>query len=146
MKIQDDRCLMDVRVVGYQFPDRVPDKRETVDYDANWLTVSVRYMEPDFTAEFQDPCVLTWEVQEAAEALNRLIDGKIQDFRTDFLEPFLRMEAEKVEDEFWMRVCFVCEVDKGERKEITAVQRMDRERLAEILDEVKGVVQRFPKR
>lgn len=36
MKIQDDRCLMDVRVVGYQFPDRVPDKRETVDYDANW--------------------------------------------------------------------------------------------------------------
>ena len=101
MKIQDDRCLMDVRVVGYQFPDRVSDKRETVDYDANWLTVSVRYT---------------------------------------------GTEAEKVEDEFWMRVCFVCEVDKGERKEITAVQRMDRERLAEILDEVKGVVQRFPKR
>ena len=41
---------------------------------------------------------------------------------------------------------FGCEVDKGERKEITAAQRMDRERLAEILDEVKGVVQRFPKR
>ena len=146
MKIQDDRCLMDVRVVGYQFPDRVPDKRETVDYDANWLTVSVRSTGTDFTAEFQDPCVRTWEVQEAAEALNRLIDGKIQDFRTDFLEPFLRMEAENVEDEFWLRVCFVCEVDKSERKEITAVQRMDRERLAEILDEVKGVVQRFPKR
>ena len=89
---------------------------------------------------------LPWEMQETAEALNRLIDGKIQDFRTDFLEPFLRMEAEKVKDEFWLRVCFVCEVDKGERKEITAVQRMDRERLAEILDEVKGVVQRFPKR
>ena len=90
--------------------------------------------------------MLTWEVQEAAEALNRLIDGKIQDFRTDFLEPFLQIEAEKVGDEFWLRVCFVCEVDKGERKEITAAQRMDRERLAEILDEVKGVVQRFPKR
>ena len=146
MKIQDDRWSMDVRVVGYQFPDRVPDKREATDYDANWLTVSVRYMEPDFTAEFQDPCVLTWEVQEAAEALNRLIDGKIQDFRTDFLEPFLQIEAEKVGDEFWLRVCFVCEVDKGERKEITAAQRMDRERLAEILDEVKRVVQRFPKR
>ena len=57
MKIQDDRCSMDVRVVGYQFPDRVPDKREATDYDANWLTVSVRYMEPDFTAEFQDPCI-----------------------------------------------------------------------------------------
>lgn len=48
MKIQDDRCLMDVRVVGYQFPDRVSDKRETVDYDANWLTVSVRYTGTDF--------------------------------------------------------------------------------------------------
>lgn len=59
MKIQDDRCSMDVRVVRYQFPDRVPDKRETVDYDANWLTVSVRYTGPDFTAEFQDSCVLT---------------------------------------------------------------------------------------
>ena len=146
MKIQDDRCSMDVRVVRYQFPDRVPDKRETVDYDANWLTVSVRYMGPDFTAEFQDSCVLTWEMQETAEALNRLIDGEIQDFRTDFVETYLQIEAEKVEDEFWLRVCFVCEVDKGERKEITAAQRMDRERLAEILDEVKGVVQRFPKR
>ena len=146
MKIQDDRCSMDVRVVRYQFPDRVSDKRETVDYDANWLTVSVRYTGTDFTAEFQDPCVLTWEVQEAAEALNRLIDGKIQDFRTDFLEPFLQIEAEKVGDEFWLRVCFVCGVDKGERKEITAAQRMNRERLTEILDEIKGNVQRFPKR
>ena len=146
MKIQDDRCSMDVRFVGYQFSDRVLDKRETMDYDTNWLTVSVRYMEPDFTAEFQDSCVLTWEVQETAEALNRLIDGEIQDFRTDFLEPYLQIEAEKVKDEFWLRVCFVCEVDKGVRKELTAAQRMNRERLAEILDEIKGVVQRLPKR
>ena len=43
------------------------------------------------------------------------------------MEPFLQIEAEKVGDEFWLRVCFVCEVDKGERKEITAAQRMDRE-------------------
>lgn len=89
---------------------------------------------------------LPWEMQETAEALNRLIDGEIQDFRADFVEPYLQIEAEKVEDEFWLRVCFVCGVDKGERKEITAAQRMNRERLTEILDEIKGNVQRFPKR
>ena len=75
---------------GVPVSGQVSDKRETVDYDANWLTVSVRYTGTDFTAEFQDPCVLTWEVQEAAEALNRLIDGKIQDFRTDFWNLFCR--------------------------------------------------------
>ncbi len=49
---------LELRVVGYQFPDD-----ETDPWDSNWLLVSVRVVSPAGTWELVDPCLTTWEAK-----------------------------------------------------------------------------------
>ncbi len=49
---------LELRVVGYQFPDDGTDP-----WDSNWLLVSVRVVSPEGTWEVVDPCLTTWEAK-----------------------------------------------------------------------------------
>jgi len=49
---------LEVRVVGYQFPDEGRDP-----WDSNWLLVSVRVLAPEGSWEVVDPCLTTWEAK-----------------------------------------------------------------------------------
>ena len=49
---------LELRVVGYQFPDD-----DTDPWDSNWLLVSVRVVSPAGTWEVVDPCLTTWEAK-----------------------------------------------------------------------------------
>ena len=146
MKITDGNHSIEFGVIGYEFDNAARPKGEELDYDANWLTIKVSYTEMDYTAGFQDSCLLTWELAEMAEKLQKLAEGEETEWCSDFLEPYLSFETETVPGGFALQIRFVFGNENGEWREIIAEQVLDREQLLNICTELNGYLQHFPQR
>lgn len=144
MRIDDRNKTIEFGILGYQFPNAGRSKPNDPDYDANWLTVQVNYTEDGTTAHFQDSCVLTWELQEMAEALTDILADRETAYISDFMEPYLKFAVAKAGDKFTFTIDFVCDVSEGEWKKINTTQLMDREQLSTICDEIKHYLTTYP--
>src|SRR5690349_305701 len=80
--------FLKLTLVGYQFPNRVPDSQ--YDYDANWLMVRLDAELDGRAWRAQDPCLTTWEVTRLANWLEQLHFGQPLSYpRMSFTEPLL---------------------------------------------------------
>lgn len=96
-----DGRRLELTLVGYEFPDLEDDE-----WDADWLVVRISAADdPDvWTAE--DPCLLTWEVDELADWLDAVADapGAVHDL--EFIEPNLTFERIEVDGAGGVRAWF----------------------------------------
>jgi hypothetical protein len=113
--ISYDEVSVELRISGYQFPDRQAWGER--DWDANWLQVRGNVTEADGKAwSFDDPSLTTWEAQELGTWLHDVAAGTVQPspFGTDeperllvFTEPNLAFSLEsRIADRVWVRVRF----------------------------------------
>ncbi|HNR13321.1 MAG TPA: hypothetical protein PKM59_08415 [Thermodesulfobacteriota bacterium] len=92
MLLKDTNAEFEMRIVGYQFPDL-----EDVQYDSDWLNISVRATLPQGSWTYTDPSLLTYEVAELADWLDAVADGTAVSTGIGFIEPNLAFEM--VEEE-----------------------------------------------
>lgn len=84
MRLADEDAVLTLQVLAYEFPAL---HHDPYDYDANWLRVRLALTTPDRHLEVVGPYLLTWELEELADAL--------EDERADlpvFIEPNLRID------------------------------------------------------
>lgn len=80
----DDGTGLSLSIVGYQFP-----KLDTEPYDSNWLMVSLAVKHPEGSWKETDPCLLTFEVEQLADWLEAVAQGRKVDATRGFTEPNL---------------------------------------------------------
>lgn len=79
---------LELRVVGYQFPDEERDP-----WDSNWLLVSVRVVAPEGTWDVVDPCLTTWEAKRLVSWLVLAATRDPASLPMTFTEPNLTVTA-----------------------------------------------------
>jgi len=83
---------IELRIIGYQFPDAEPDGAD--DWDANWLMIEGEVTAAGSQWRFRDPCLTTWEARALLDWLRRAPNS---DDAIDFVEPALAFAREPAE-------------------------------------------------
>jgi hypothetical protein len=113
-----DGASVDLRVGGYQFPDRKAEYRR--DWDANWLNICGRVTQTDgASCTFVDPSLTTWEAEALGVWLRGAAAGTVDasPYGTGepeqllvFTEPNLAFSVEaRADDRIWVRAHFSIE-------------------------------------
>lgn len=95
---------LELRIVGYQFPDNA-----TAEYDSNWLIVEGTVRHPRGDWRFRDPSLLTYEVARLADWLEAVAVGTEPRPWCGFIEPNLAFEVTGEGRTRVLRVSFGCE-------------------------------------
>lgn len=116
-----DGASVELRAVGYEFPDAIPSGPD--DWDANWLVVrgEVRTGTGEAWA-FKDPCLATWEAQDLADWLEAAAAGRFpatvapseySDGMLTFLEPNVAFSIARLDEDVVLRVHLDAEAVAG---------------------------------
>jgi len=85
MKLTGSKTSFELKIVGYQFPDI-----HKGTYDSNWLVIKVNVIHATVGSwSFQDPCMLTFEVAELVDWLEKCSQNSIPS-NLIFFEPNIR--------------------------------------------------------
>lgn len=146
MKIRSEKEEIDFSVVDYQFPEAEKSKPNDFDYDANWLKIRVTHTKDGKTEPFEDSCVLTYELEELADAVADLLSGKKNSYISEFMEPYLRFAIAEAEGRYMVQIQFVSYADKDRWDTVGAAQLFSAEMLADAERELRGYLRAYPKR
>jgi hypothetical protein len=145
-----DLSEFELRVVGYQFPDFAGEV-----FDDNWLVVETRAAPADERPwRATDPSLLTWEVERLSNWLEALASGRAVEDDEDFIEPNLRFEVVKRdEDTITVRVYFELEsrppwffADAAGMDDLWIDLRVDNDDLRAAAEDLRRDLARFPPR
>jgi hypothetical protein len=150
----DGGRLLDLSIVGYQFPSKSSGTLG-FDHDANWLVVNGRVSDGTRSWSFQDPCLLTTEARELVAWLEAVADGWLELDTIDFTEPnleFARVSAPA--DPPVIHVTFRLEawppwwnhVTEDDWDGVWLEFDSSREALAAAANDLKNEVHRYPER
>ncbi len=129
-------------ICGYQYPQHTALKE---DCDANWLNCEFRFHENNHEATSVDPCLLTYELSEFILGLSYVIDGLKTSYSSDFMEPYLEINIERVENKIRFRVQFEYDSrEDGKRWEVASLVEI--EEAIKILNELKEFQRLYPER
>lgn len=89
-----------------------------VNHDANWITVEIYYSNEKIKETYRDSCVLTWELDELACGIKRLLNGVQNRYESDSLEPYLQMVITRKDEVFSFRsiLYMIFQVVNGKRE------------------------------
>ena len=131
-------------VCGYEFPKRTALKTE-YDSDANWLNCEFRFYENGHEEICVAPCLLTGELSDFIMGLSYVIDGLKTSYSSDFLEPYLGIDIERVENRIKIRIEFEYDSrEDGKSWEVTSL--IEIEQAKKFLNELKESQQLYPAR
>lgn len=145
MLISAENKSINFNIIGYEFPDRKPTKKE-FDYEANWLNLEVVYCDKNENKTYTDSCLLTYELSDLINAFQEIINGDEDSYVSNFLEPYLSICVSKIDEFIIFVFSFVCDtVDrKWSKRKITAKWTLAEAK--EKLNELKNMELKFPKR
>lgn len=139
---------IDLRVVGYEFPDAKPDGVQ--DWDANWLLVEGDVRAHGTAWTFRDPCITTWEARALLDWLRRAPGSEDS---IDFLEPALafrllpgRDDGITLEVALGDGACPVVEHGRSRGKPVRLAIPLSRSDLAALADAWERQITRHPPR
>ncbi len=132
-------------VEGYQFP-QAQKEPEGFDYDANWLMVKICYSDENGEEEYEDACLLTYELESIIKGFSEIISGKESLYISEFMEPYLKIVFTKAGDCFLLGMVFVYDTSGGVWKERKLSETITQEKALEIVDEMKSMGAHFPQR
>ena len=131
-------------VCGYQYPQRTALKTE-YDSDANWLNCEFRFYENSHEETCVDPCLLTGELSHFITGLSYVIDGLKTSYSSDFLEPYLEIDIERVENKIKIRIEFEYDSrEDGKSWKVTSL--IEIEQAIKFLTELKEFQRLYPAR
>lgn len=159
--VSSDGAVVDLRPIGYQFPDMSPVSNE--DWDVNWLMVHGDVRLADGRAwAFDDPSLTTWEAAEISAWLRSVVSGQARLAAPDggpespmlmFTEPNLAFDLAARDDrEATIRVYFSVESQPpwdelpGEVYEHHVPVRLSLDDVARAADDWHRELQAFPAR
>lgn len=146
MVIQDKNAKVEFRIVGYQFPDGKPSKKNDFNYDANWLTVEIVYQNGIECNTYYDSCLLTYELEDTINDIQNLLASKQTAFISEYMEPYLKFAASKVDDKFALILSFVYDTLDGEWVTFTVTETVSRESFLDIKDELQSYLKQYPQK
>lgn len=128
-------------IIGYEF-----NYVKKMDYyDANWLTVNIRYTDSNTDKSFTDNCILTYELANLVQQIEDIISGKESGLITEFMEPYLKFSVTKVKDIYAVQIRFVCDIAE-EWKEVYVSQGFNINELSELRNGLDNLRKKFPER
>ena len=114
-------------------------------YDANWLTVNIRYTDSNTDKSFTDNCILTYELENLVQQIDDIISGEESGLITEFMEPYLKFSVTKTKDIYAVQIRFVCDIAE-EWKEVYVSQGMNINELTELRNGLDNLRKKFPER
>jgi len=143
--ISEKNKSINFNVTGYEFPNEKPSKKDFND-EANWLTLEFVCADGNTTNTYTDSCLLTYELSEMANALEKIINDEENSYISDFMEPYLSVCITKVDEYIIFVLSFVYDTtgDKWDKIGITA--KWTTAEAKDKLKELKDMELKFPKR
>lgn len=144
MLFQNDEASLRLEVVNYEFP---PDGGAAGSDDRNWLVLRCTWVDEEgCVRKDSNSCLLTYELRELAAGLKVLRAGIREEYHSDFVEPYFRLDAWVAEGGFRIQVLFVLPntLDGDDTAEIECV--MTDEELRAFLEELDRLSEKYPDR
>lgn len=132
-------------IVGYQYPE-AKDSKETFDYDANWLMCELKYSDAEISETYKDACLLTYELEEMADAFSEILDGSEDGYISEFMEPYLKVVAARVDEKIMVIFQFAYDSTDGVWKDRKIKALLSQESATEIMQALKGLVSKYSER
>lgn len=131
-------------VSGYEFPEQ-NGKGEDFNYDANWLVLHGEYAENGSVRSFDNPCLLTTELQSISAAL-KLIIGNVQDsYQSEFTEPYFELTIEALDaTRFMVYASFAMLVSEEKWQSFGVESIMNINEMKALSEDVEQVVKKYP--
>ena len=142
---EGNKCLS-LKVVAYEFPDSPRSDKGDDSYDANWLMAEIRYTEDGESSVQQDACLLTGELRDLWEQIDRLKTCGTASYISDYMEPYLQVALLKAEGQILCAIQFVYDTAGAEWKRWRICSRLTQEELEAFCDELETMVREFPER
>lgn len=127
-------------IAGYEFPLQ----KNSDCFDANWLTVKIKYEDDDFSEEYTDNCLLTDEFEKMLADIKNILEGKENGTISSFTEPSLKFSLARIESLYALQIHFVCSTE--EWKELSVTQTLSEDEMRAVYEELDLLSKRFPYR
>lgn len=145
MILHQENKSIEFTIESYQFPEEKSSKEE-FNYDANWLVCVVHYSDAEINETYRDACLLTDELADMAEMLLKIHDGSEDGYISEFMEPYLQVAAARVDEKILIIFKFDHKTSNGVWKHRQIVTLLSQDDTAEIVQALKDLVNRYPKR
>ena len=145
MLIVSKNKIIDFKITSYQFPNHRP-STEDYDYDANWLICEIKYSEDNLNEVYSDPCLLTYELQELTESMQKILNYEEDAYISDFMEPYLKIAIVRCEEKVVFTIQFVYDTTGGNWKTRNVSSVMNEDIAIQILTELTKLQKTFPER
>ena len=136
---------VDFNVIGYEFPQEKPSKKE-FNYEANWLKLEIIYHDQTTDSTYTDNCLLTNDLSDLINALQKIINGDQDSYMSDFFEPYLSVCITTVADFIILVFSYVYDTCDRKWSKITVTAKWTISEAEEKLKELKDIELKFPKR
>ncbi len=132
--------MLEFDIAGYEFPLQ----KNSDCFDANWLTVKIKYEDEDFSEEYTYNCLLTYEFETMLADIKNVIDGNENGAISTFTEPYLKFSLARVNSLYSLQIRFVCSAE--EWKELSVTQTLSENEMRAVYEELDLLSKRFPYR
>ena len=144
MLITENSKKLYFNITGYEFPDEKADARMEYNYDANWLICEIKYSDGDLSENYTSALLLTYELKELIDSLEKILDGVEHGCDLSFMEPYLGISISNEEDKVLFAIRYVHDTTAGAWKPRTVSSLLEKERAVGLLDELRGLLTRYP--
>ena len=146
MKIQEENKAITFSILNYQFPYEKFSKPNDINYDANWLVIKVDYEEDGELKVFEDPCILTWELQELADQIFALLSGQSDEYISEYIEPCIEFSIIREDEKYRFNIQFVTCASNEKWETVNVTQLLSSDELSILAKEVKKYAKLFPEK
>ena len=136
-------------IASYQYPEKKGTKeksKEKFDYDANWLMCELKYADAEISEIYKDACLLTYELKEMTDAFSKILDGSEDGYISDFMEPYLKAAAARVDEKIVVIFQFVYDTTDGVWKDRKIKALLSQESATEMVQALKDLVSKYSER
>ena len=145
MLIISKNKIIDFKITSYQFPNHHP-SNDDYDYDANWLICEIKYSEDNLNEVYSDPCLLTYELQELTESMQKILNYEEDAYISEFMEPYLKISIVRCEEKVVFTIQFVYDTTDGNWNTRKVSSVMSEDVAIQILTELTKFQKAFPER
>ncbi len=146
MLISEKNNSINFNVIGYEFPNEIPSKRD-FNYDANWLNLEFVCCKEKTSKTYTDTCLLTYELSDLVTAFEQIINGSENSYISDFMEPYLSVCITKVDEFIIFVLSFVYEMSKDNKwSKIGITAKWTMPEAKDKVKELREMERKFPKR
>lgn len=132
-------------IAGYQYPE-TKSLKEKFDYDTNWLMCELKYSDAEICETYKDTCLLTYELEEMADAFSEILDGSEDGYISEFMEPYLKVAAARVDEKIVVIFQYVYDTTDGVWKDRKIKTLLSQESATEMVQSLKDLVSEYSER